>query len=393
MKQKWIFTIFIFFLNILIPFNNIYAENEKGIEKLIFVRHAEKSFPDYGQLNCQGLNRAIALPRVLHNYYGKADFIFAPRPYVKISQKNLLYAYVRALATIEPTAIHCKKEVIRTTLCVDVKNFAAELLSPKYHSAKIFIAWEHLHISKIIYAMIELLGKDGKQYPIRRWPESDFDSIYEVTIDWNKFPPVFSINYKNENLNGLSKNCPIIALPENITSKHSKQKFVIIPEVETINDEHNIVTCKGLNRAIALSNEIIRLYPKVNLFFIPSNYNVEYLPSLLTIEPSIIPWGLYPHSSGHTLQDTIDYFATKFFHGRVTIISYPTNVITDLVRGLYQKLGGDPNDIPSQSEVDHDFIYEITNDPKKHSPVFRLYLQHLNSLPDICPGFEDLPEE
>ncbi len=33
-------------------------------ETLVFVRHGEKPAQGYGQLNCQGLNRALALPAV-----------------------------------------------------------------------------------------------------------------------------------------------------------------------------------------------------------------------------------------------------------------------------------------------------------------------------------------
>lgn len=47
-------------------------------ETIIFLRHGEKPTAEYGQLNWQGLNRALALPKVLIENYGRADFIFAP---------------------------------------------------------------------------------------------------------------------------------------------------------------------------------------------------------------------------------------------------------------------------------------------------------------------------
>ena len=44
----------------------------------MFIRHGEKPANDDGQLTCQGLNRALALPAVLTAKFGKPDFIFAP---------------------------------------------------------------------------------------------------------------------------------------------------------------------------------------------------------------------------------------------------------------------------------------------------------------------------
>ena len=49
-----------------------------AVERIVCIRHGEKPAKDLGQLDCQGLNRALALPKVLISHYGKADFIFAP---------------------------------------------------------------------------------------------------------------------------------------------------------------------------------------------------------------------------------------------------------------------------------------------------------------------------
>src|ERR1700709_617507 len=45
--------------------------------KIVIIRHGEK--PDDGDnLNCQGLNRSLALPRVLYNKFGVASYLFVP---------------------------------------------------------------------------------------------------------------------------------------------------------------------------------------------------------------------------------------------------------------------------------------------------------------------------
>ena len=48
------------------------------VETIVFLRHGEKPEKEIGQLNCQGLNRALALPRVLISKFGRPDYLFAP---------------------------------------------------------------------------------------------------------------------------------------------------------------------------------------------------------------------------------------------------------------------------------------------------------------------------
>jgi hypothetical protein len=79
------------------------AKSDNAVETVIFVRHGEKAKGGLGQLSCQGLNRALALPSVIAKTFGRPDAIFAPDPNKQIA--NEPFDYVRALATIEPTAI------------------------------------------------------------------------------------------------------------------------------------------------------------------------------------------------------------------------------------------------------------------------------------------------
>src|SRR5262245_15594831 len=74
-------------------------------QTIVFFRHGEKPASGLGQLTCQGLNRALALPDVLNAKFGTPDFLYAPNPAVKIADPAGSFFYVRPLATIEPTAI------------------------------------------------------------------------------------------------------------------------------------------------------------------------------------------------------------------------------------------------------------------------------------------------
>src|SRR6187549_3189632 len=74
-------------------------------QTIVFFRHGEKPSGGYGQLTCQGLNRALALPPVLSAKYGRPHCMYAPNPAVTVSDPAGTFYYVRPLATIEPTAI------------------------------------------------------------------------------------------------------------------------------------------------------------------------------------------------------------------------------------------------------------------------------------------------
>jgi hypothetical protein len=75
------------------------------------MRHGEKPAEGLGQLDCQGLNRALALPHVLKRKFGIPDYIFAPDPRQLVLDHGNLYYYIRPLATIEATAIRLGKPV------------------------------------------------------------------------------------------------------------------------------------------------------------------------------------------------------------------------------------------------------------------------------------------
>jgi hypothetical protein len=146
-------------------------------ETLVLVRHGEKPAGGYGQINCQGMNRALALPRVLIAKFGKPDFIFAPDPSSQTLDPAGAFDYVRPLATIEPTAVALGLPVNTQFGFRDIDALQGELLRPRYRNALIFIAWEHTMAEGLARL---LTSADGEIVP--RWESADFDSIYIVRI-------------------------------------------------------------------------------------------------------------------------------------------------------------------------------------------------------------------
>jgi hypothetical protein len=174
------------------------------VETIIAIRHGEKPKAGLGQLTCQGLNRALALPKVLLGKYGTPQFIFAPNPTQKVDGNK--YFYVRPLATIEPTAIRCGLPVNTQFGYQEIKGLEAELQKPPYQNAVTFIAWEHGLLDDFAKNMVKDNGGDVTQVPA--WPGNEYDMIFVFKIAATNGVKSFSFTVEHEGLNGLSADCP-----------------------------------------------------------------------------------------------------------------------------------------------------------------------------------------
>jgi hypothetical protein len=181
------------------------------VETLVFVRHGEKPAQGLGQLNCQGLNRALALPAVIAAKFGKPDAIFAPAPGEQKNDGGHPYYYVRPLATIEPTAIQFQLPVQTPFGLTQIDRLSAALVNPAYRDKLVVVAWEHKLIEKLVRQMVSAHGGNAADVP--KWHGDDFDSIYIVKLDWQGGSPRASFQHSDEGLNGRSTDCPCAALP------------------------------------------------------------------------------------------------------------------------------------------------------------------------------------
>lgn len=182
----------------------ILASNAFANETIVVMRHAEKPAGGLGQLTCQGLNRALALPKVLLAKFKKPDVIFAPDPRDQVNDGSLYY-YVRPLATIEPTAIQLTMPVNTAYGFNDTNGLVNEILSPAYYQSTIFVAWEHLMAAVIAQ---NIVNKLNAKIQIPAWPDNDYDSLYVITIDWNNRIPVVHFQHEYEGLNNQNTTCP-----------------------------------------------------------------------------------------------------------------------------------------------------------------------------------------
>jgi hypothetical protein len=175
-------------------------------ETIVIIRHGEKPAEGLGQLNCQGLNRALALPAVIGKLFGRPDAIFAPDPSQSKEDYGHAYNYVRPLATIEPTAITFALPVDASVGVSNLDALRHKLESPVYRSAVVVVAWEHVAIAKLARLLVAEHGGDPTIVP--DWQGDDFDSIYVVRLTQTGAGTAVAFEQSREGLDGLPTACP-----------------------------------------------------------------------------------------------------------------------------------------------------------------------------------------
>lgn len=180
------------------------AQGATETERIVFLRHGEKPVLGLGQLDCRGLNRALALPKVIADTFGRPDAIIAPDPAVQKPDAGHAYDYVRPLATIEPTAVAFGMPVEAHIGFTDVDALQAALETPARHRALVLVAWEHKIIDIVVRNLLAAHGGDSAAAP--KWQDDDFDSLDVVTIDWSVGHATFQ--RVTEGLDGQSDDCP-----------------------------------------------------------------------------------------------------------------------------------------------------------------------------------------
>jgi hypothetical protein len=182
------------------------ARADNATETIVIMRHGEKPAGGYGQLNCQGLNRAMALPRVLGKLFGKPDAIFAPDPSKAVDDPAGRADYVRPLATIEPTAVVFERPIVADIGFDDVSGLATRLQLPAYRSSLVFVAWEHIKAEEVARSILTANGGDGNLVP--KWTHSDYDSLYVVKLVQSAGGRKASFALMHEGLDGQPTTCP-----------------------------------------------------------------------------------------------------------------------------------------------------------------------------------------
>jgi len=134
--------------------------------KVIIIRHGEKA-ADGDNLSCQGLNRALQLPRVLNAKFGMPD-----RTYIPAVNGGGSTSHVRMLQTVTPFAVRYNLKLNSKFDVTEGGKLARDVLTRK---GTVLVVWEHEEIPNIAQAL-------GVNAANLNWKDSDYDSVWIVTI-------------------------------------------------------------------------------------------------------------------------------------------------------------------------------------------------------------------
>jgi hypothetical protein len=354
-------------------------------QTIVIMRHGEKPKNKNGQLECRGLNRALALPKVLNGLFGKPDYIFAPNP----AGPNRHFSYIRPLMTIEPTAIQYNLTVSTSTTYTDFKAIAGKLVSIVYRNSLTYVCWEHRKIVPVSKTIVSMLG--GEPNIIPEWVDGDFDSLYIITIAWYKGVPSVSFKKGSENLNGQSRVCPQTTPYKPIKESSSSTKIYFIPigAAPDITMQGQL-TCHGLNRGLGLSAVFSKngIYP--DQFYAPAPSLTQYyadksIPTKdylaqLMVEPLVI----YHEKPLYTLFGYNDYPNMSIFlnssqlKNSVTAVFWDIGTMYDLIKQVFNGAGGNLEPMT----IDPNTIYLL--DLNNGSPKLTKIPEDLK-ISNICP--------
>jgi hypothetical protein len=160
---------FFLVLALILIVNGIYSPangQPAGNLKIVMVRHGEKEATG-DNLNCQGLNRALQLPKVLVAKFGTPSLVYAPAVNAKKST-----GHARMFQTASPLAI---KYNLAINTKYNVDDYALLAQDLQAHTGTVVVVWEHKAMDNILKAL-------GVKTKGLKWGEDDFDSIWIVTF-------------------------------------------------------------------------------------------------------------------------------------------------------------------------------------------------------------------
>ena len=156
------------------------------------------------------------------------------------------------------------------------------------------------------------------------------------------------------------------------------------------------LSCRGLNRALALPDVLLKKFGQPQFIFAPNPTEkidgvpgYYYVRPLMTIEPTAIRCGLPVNTEFGYLQ--IKGLETELektpYQNATVFIAWEHVLVHDFVKNVVKDNGGDPARVPVWSGKDYDSIYlvNITRSGGHTSVSFTIDHEGLDNLSDNCP--------
>lgn len=186
------------------------------------------------------------------------------------------------------------------------------------------------------------------------------------------------------------------SMPASEASGTSVETIVCIRHGEKPPDGLGQLTCKGLNRALALPDVLLGKYSSPQFIFAPNPIqkvhdhggDYYYVRPLATIEPTAIRCGLpvnteFGFKEIKGLEDELD---KPRYQNATVFVAWEHLMLDDFAKNMLKDNGDNPQKVPywKNSEYDMIFVFKITqqNGQKKFS--FAIDYEGLNNLSDAC---------
>jgi hypothetical protein len=160
------------------------------------------------------------------------------------------------------------------------------------------------------------------------------------------------------------------------------------------------LTCKGLNRALALPNVLISRFGKPVAIYAPDPADqvndggpnrYSYVRPLITIEPTAIKLGMPVNAQiGFTdIAKLQSELTAPVYANALVFVAWEHEMLNKFAKQMLKSYGGDPSQVPPWPNGDYDriYIFKIKQDHGKPGLTFKMEHEGLNnSLSDACPG-------
>ncbi len=173
---------------------------------------------------------------------------------------------------------------------------------------------------------------------------------------------------------------------------YSTQTIVFIRHGEKPNNDSGQLTCKGLNRALAIPDALISQFGKPDALFASApkqNKLGSSLRAVQTITPIAIRESLPIHLNYHA-KETIELqkaLLSSEYKNSVIFITWEHDNLVKVAKSIMKSEGGNPDEIPKWQGSDFDSIYvlRISRDNGSKIITFEHAQQGLNNVPELCP--------
>ena len=192
---------------------------------------------------------------------------------------------------------------------------------------------------------------------------------------------------------------PAAAQPVPAGGGRTVQTILFIRHGEKSPEGIGQLSCRGLNRALALPDMFKARFGTIDAVFAPSPsvkkqdgaLSYDYVRPLATVEPTAIRFGLPLHAAlGYMEGDKLVAALqdAEFRNARV-LVGWEHHALDVIVPRLLATLGGDPALVPKWPGDDYDSIWRVTVTREadgRATAAFAHEHENLDGRPDACPS-------